>query len=117
MDPLANMAASANGAQSRASETQLVQQRAKLAAIGQNGADMAAIDQAAQEFEAVFLSQMLKGMFNTVENDDLHGGFGEDMFEDLLVEEYGKIVSEAGGVGIADHVKAELLKLQEQGQQ
>jgi Rod binding domain-containing protein len=41
------------------------------------------------------------------------GGKGEEMYRSLLVEEYGKTIAKAGGVGIADQVKAEMLKLQE----
>lgn len=114
MDPLSNMAASANGAQGRAAETKLVQHKVQLAALQKNGGDNAAIDKAAQEFEAVFISQMLKGMFETAPENSLNGSYGEDMFNELLVEEYGKVLSEAGGVGVADHVRAELLKMQEQ---
>ena len=41
------------------------------------------------------------------------GGQGESMFRALLNEEYGKIVAGTGGVGIADAVYREIIKLQE----
>lgn len=72
------------------------------------------IDQTAQEFEAQFISQMLENMFSTVEtNPVLGGGEGEEMYRSLMVDEYGKLLARAGGIGVADHVKRELLRLQE----
>lgn len=68
----------------------------------------------AEEFEAVFLSQMLKHMFSGIETNDMFGGGpGEEVFKDLMTEEYGKIIARTGGIGVADHVKAEMIRLQE----
>lgn len=72
---------------------------------------------AAQEFEAMFLAQMLRPIFEGIETDAMFGGGpGEKAYKGLLVEEYGKAIARAGGVGIADAVQAEILKLQESGQ-
>jgi Rod binding domain-containing protein len=72
------------------------------------------VDKAAKDFESVFLSQMLSHMFEGVdEHDYFNGGNAEKTWRGMLVDEYGKVISNAGGIGIADHVKAELLKLQE----
>ena len=57
---------------------------------------------------------MFAPMFETVETDPLFGGGpGERVYRSLLVEEYGKAIARAGGVGIADHVEREILKSQE----
>ncbi len=73
-----------------------------------------AAGQASEEFEAIFLSQMLAPMFETVEEDPMFGGGpGESMYRSLLVEEYGKIVAQTGGIGLADHLQQELIRLQE----
>lgn len=73
-----------------------------------------AVRAAAQEFEAVFLAQMLAPMFETLESDSLFGGGpGEEIYRSILVEEYGKEIARAGGIGIADSIERELLKLQE----
>ena len=70
--------------------------------------------QGKQEFEAVFLSQMLQHMFDGVETDEMFGGGeGEDMVKSLLVDEYGKLIARTGGIGVADYVKREMLSLQE----
>lgn len=72
------------------------------------------MDSVAQEFEAQFISQMLENMFSTVDtNPVLGGGEGEDAYKSLLVDEYGKLLARAGGIGVADHVKRELLRVQE----
>ena len=72
------------------------------------------IDAAANEFEAQFISQMLENMFATSPvNEELGGGEGEEMFRSLMVDEYGKLIARSGGIGVADHVKRELIKLQE----
>ena len=70
--------------------------------------------QAAQDFEAVFISEMIKPMFETVDVDDTFGGGkGEEVFRGLMVQELGKSLAKRGGLGLSDHVNAELLKLQE----
>ena len=74
-------------------------------------------DVAAQEFEAVFISQMLTQMWAGVETDGMFGGgHAEDIYRSLLIDEYGKVIAQQGGLGIADHVKAEMLALQEKQQ-
>jgi len=84
--------------------------------LGKN-ADPKAVRAAAEEFEAVFLSAMLAPMFEGVGQDEMFGGGpGEDMYRSLLVEEYGKSIGRAGGLGIADEVERELLRLQEVAQ-
>lgn len=71
-------------------------------------------DQAAQDFEAVMISEMLKPMFETIEVDDTFGGGkGEEVFRGMLVQEMGKSIAKQGGLGLADTVRAELLKTQE----
>ncbi|UTW57614.1 rod-binding protein [Kordiimonas sp. SCSIO 12603] len=68
----------------------------------------------AEDFEAVFLGQMLKPMFETIESDGFFsGGHAEEVYRGMMVEEVGKSISKAGGVGIAESVYQELLKLQQ----
>jgi Rod binding domain-containing protein len=71
------------------------------------------IEDAAQDFEAVFLSEMMKPMFETVEVDSMFGGGkGEEIFRSFMLQEYGKMMSASGSIGISDRVKAELIRLQ-----
>jgi flagellar protein FlgJ len=84
-----------------------------LRAAGQEK-DAEKIDEAAREFEAVFVSAMLQPMFEGIKPDDTFGGGkGEEMFQSLMLSEYGKIVAKTGQLGIADHVKAEMIRMQE----
>jgi Rod binding domain-containing protein len=74
----------------------------------------AAIQTKAQEFEGVFVSQMLGQMFEGISTDGpFGGGQGEQMFRSLMMDEYGKQIAKQGGVGIASAVTRELLKQQE----
>lgn len=73
-----------------------------------------AIREAAVEFEAVFAAQMLKPMFEDLSSDGLFGGgHAEDIYRSLMVREFGKLIAQRGGFGLADAVAAELLKAQE----
>jgi len=74
----------------------------------------AKLRQSANEFESVFVSQMLGHMLDGVEVDQTFGGgHAEEMFRSMLTNEYGKQVSRSGGFGIADQVYRELLRAQE----
>ncbi len=67
-----------------------------------------------QDFEAFFLSQMLQPMFaNLGAEEPFGGGPAEDTWRTLQVDEYGKAIARAGGIGIADMVFREILKMQE----
>jgi peptidoglycan hydrolase FlgJ len=84
-----------------------------LPPTGAAGGDMARIDAVAQEFEAVFLSEMLKPMFAGIETKPpFGGGHGGEVFRGLLLTEYGKAIAARGGVGIADAVRAEIIRMQ-----
>ena len=73
-----------------------------------------ALERQATEFEAVYLSEMLKPMFQGLRNDGpCGGGFGEDVGRSLQIQEFGKAIARNGGVGLADAVRKELLAAQE----
>lgn len=72
------------------------------------------IGKAADDFESMFTAQMLQPMWAGVETDGpFGGGSAEETFRSMLISEYGKIMTKAGGLGIASNVKAELLRAQE----
>ena len=72
------------------------------------------VREAAQSFEAFFISQMLADMFAGVETDPVFGGGpGETVFRSLMIDEYGKAVAKSGGIGIADNVMREIVLMQE----
>lgn len=72
---------------------------------------------AAKDFEAMFISQMLEHMFSDIKMDPMSdGGLSDGVYKSMMITEYGKIMSEAGGIGVADHVTRQLLQEQEVGQ-
>lgn len=73
-----------------------------------------AVRKAADDFEAMFLSEMLGHMFSEIPvNEMFGGGAGEKIFRSLLVNEYSKNMVKAGGIGISAAVQQEILSLQE----
>ena len=71
------------------------------------------IAQTAKDFEASFLTVMLGEMTKDVRvSEPFGGGTGEDMFKSFMNEAMAKQVVKSGGVGIADEVAKEMLKLQ-----
>jgi Rod binding domain-containing protein len=71
------------------------------------------IKKTAQDFEAAFLGQMLKSMFEGVETSaPFGGGPGESAFKSFLTEAVAKQMSAAGGVGLADDLQRQMLKMQ-----
>ncbi|MGJ3263062.1 MAG: rod-binding protein [Salinarimonas sp.] len=69
----------------------------------------------AQEFETMMLEEMLGRVFESVGEVGLFGeaGPGAGMYQSMLVKEYAGKIAERGGLGLADGVYAEILKLQE----
>lgn len=71
---------------------------------------------AADEFEAIFISQMLKSMSVGVKTDGpFGGGQSEEIYKDLMNEELGKVMTSKGGIGMSDAIYREILKNQEVG--
>lgn len=69
---------------------------------------------AAKEFEASFLTAMLEQMWTGIEAEaPFGGGHAEKVYRSMVVGEYAKSISAAGGIGIADQVYREILSAQE----
>lgn len=72
-----------------------------------------AIKDTAKKFESSFLSIMLQQMFEGVETSaPFGGGPGEAMFKSFMTEAMAKKMADRGGIGVADSVGREMLKLQ-----
>ncbi len=70
--------------------------------------------EAAEEFEAFFLSQFLNTMTSGLQTDGMFGGGeSEKVFRSMLNEEYAKTISRQNGIGVADAVFREMLAMQE----
>jgi Rod binding domain-containing protein len=76
---------------------------------------LAQIDLAAKDFEASFLAEMLRPMFEEVNQPDemFGGGKGEEVFGGMMVDEYAKTMVASGGIGLASYVREEMIRLQE----
>lgn len=67
----------------------------------------------AQQFERMFISEMLQPMFAGVSTEaPFGGGNAEDVFRPMLLDQYAGAISKGKGIGIADKVMKEILKLQ-----
>ena len=75
------------------------------------------IERVAREFESMFLAEMLAPMFEGLDTDGLGGGgAGERMFRPMLVQEYSKAISQAGGIGLSDVIAREMIRMQSAGE-
>lgn len=72
------------------------------------------IRDAAIEFEALFLSEMMNHMFAGIDVDPMFGGgSGERMFRGMMIQEYGKQMARSpNGIGLADHIQKAMIDLQ-----
>ena len=79
-----------------------------------NATDLNTSRKAAEEFESFFMTQMLEHMFEGIETDGYFGGgYGEGVYRSMMLQEYGRVLAKAGGIGIADMVNRELINMQE----
>jgi Rod binding domain-containing protein len=63
-----------------------------------------------REFESIFVKMMLKEMRNSVDKTDslLNGGWAEDIYQDMLDDEYSKTMAKNAGFGLADQLYKQL---------
>ena len=88
----------------------MLERQKQLAAQAKTREDIKA---AAQDFEAMFISQMLQPMFSeTMDGGPFGGGSAEATFKGLMIEEYGKSIAASGQIGIAPVLEAEMLRMQ-----
>ncbi len=79
------------------------------------GASIKGIDKSSKlykvckEFEAIFIKQMLNVMRKTVNKSKLfHGGFTEEVFEDMLYDNYAKKMAENANFGLSEMMYKQL---------
>lgn len=61
------------------------------------------------EMESLFVSKMLKEMRKTVHKGEfLHGGYAEEIFEDMLYDEYALNLSKTSNLGLAKMIYNEM---------
>lgn len=76
---------------------------------------MTQINHSAKEFCAMFYGEMLGHMFEGMKTDPMFGGgHGEEMFRGMMVQEYGKMMSQSpSGIKIADQVQKAMIQIQQ----
>ncbi|UUX50492.1 rod-binding protein [Nisaea acidiphila] len=109
MDNFALTESASASANLRASQANAAADKLKFA-----GKNREEVRRAAEEFESIFVSQMLGHMFKGLDSGGMFGGgHAEGIYRDLMIDEYGKQVVSSGGIGIADTIERQLLALQE----
>lgn len=67
----------------------------------------------AEKFEASFLAQMFKPMFEGLDTNGLFGGGeAEGTWRGFLIDAMAEQTVRAGGIGLADTVVAEMIRMQ-----
>jgi len=85
------------------------------AATGARSAINPRMRETAQEFEAVFLAQVLQTMNAGIGGPGPFSEGDNEAWSGMLQEEYGRLISRSGGIGVADSLLREMLKMQESG--
>lgn len=90
------------------------QARAQRARIDNAGMNEDKARKTAEDFESFFLTQMFEFMSVGVKTDGpFSGGQAEATWRSFLHDQYGKEMGRSRGIGIADMVYSQILKLQE----
>jgi flagellar protein FlgJ len=66
------------------------------------------------ELEGVFLNTLVKEMFAAGSDENvMGGGFAEETWRGMQAEQFATALAEKGGIGLADQLMSDLLRLQE----
>lgn len=85
-----------------------IEKQRSIEAAGQSG-DQDKLKEVCRDFESIFVKQMLDSMRKTVHKGGMmgEGGMAEEVFEDMLYEEYAKNMTKTARFGIADSLYRE----------
>lgn len=77
-------------------------------------AELSKIRDTAEQFEAMFMSEMMNHMNEGSQVDPMFGGGkGEEMFRSMLTQEYGKLSAKShSGIGLADSIQKAMIDMQ-----
>lgn len=71
--------------------------------------DRETLRKSAKDFESIFVGMMLKSMRASIQKSGfLDGGNAEDIYKSMLDQEYSKMMSETGRMGLADTIERQL---------
>ena len=66
-----------------------------------------------QQFESIFVHQLLKSMRSTVQKTGLFDSHATNMYESMQDEEIAKLMTEQKGIGLAEIIYRDLARLEE----
>lgn len=70
---------------------------------GASSSEDAKLKEATKDFETLFVKQMLNSMKKTINKSGLlDGGMGQEIFEDMLYDEYAAKITDTADLGISD---------------
>ncbi len=65
-----------------------------------------------RDFESIFVKMMVKEMRSSIDKSGLvSGGWAEDIFQDMLDDNYSQTIAKSAGLGVADQLYKQLSKL------
>ena len=72
----------------------------------------AQLKEVAKGFESIFLNMMFKSMRDTLNKEDdlLHGGFSQEIFEDMLYEKYSEELAATNFSGLSSMIEEQYTK-------
>ena len=115
MDNLSNltsMKAATASARLRQDAQTLQKKQAMLAKTGAEGAKFKSeLTKASEGFEELFVHKMLTVMRDSTEKSGLiDGGRGEEIFQDMLDEQYSKLITKSKALGLSQMIIEQTLK-------
>lgn len=76
--------------------------------------NLARAKEAAEDFEAFFMTRMMESMYEGVSTDGMFGGgHAEKIYRSMLLTEYGKLMAKTGTIGISDSIMDSIIQMQE----
>ncbi|MEW6620389.1 MAG: rod-binding protein [bacterium] len=71
----------------------------------------ARLKEVSYEMESIFINQLLKEMRKSIHKTSLfHAGFSEEVFEDMLYDEYAKLMAKSDQFGLSKQIYDQLSK-------
>lgn len=90
-------------------EADAVRPREEFAAVLPRAKAPDRLREVCTEMESIFVKQMLSQMKKNVDKSEfLHGGYAEEIFEDMLYDEYAMMISKNSDLGIARQMYEQL---------
>lgn len=85
-----------------------------LSAQDKSAKNLARAKEAAEDFEAFFMTRMMESMYEGVSTDGMFGGgHAEKIYRSMLLTEYGKLMAKTGTIGISDSIMDSIIQMQE----